>query len=98
KPSLVDRGYAPKEGYWSAPFTPVKTGLYLVAQNSDQVASYAPERVIRSAKTFFLVAKSLDQVPADAPGFDRVLGDPLELVPELSTIAPMGPGMAIKVR
>ena len=98
KPEFTDRGYAPKEGFWTARFEPMKPGLYLVAQTSDQVASYAPERVVRSAKTFFLVTEHLDRVMASAPGYDRVLGHPLELVPEANTIAPMGPGVAIQVR
>lgn len=98
KPQLMDRGYAPKEGFWTARFEPVKPGLYLVGQTSDQVASYAPERVVRSAKTFFLVSEHLDRVPAAAPGYDRVLGHSLELVPTASTIAPMGPGTPIEVR
>jgi uncharacterized GH25 family protein len=98
KPSLQDRGYAPKEGYWSGQFQPVKPGLYLVAQTSDQVASYAPQRVVRSAKAFFLVSSSLDRIPPDAPGYARILGHALELVPQASPVAPMGPGMPIRVK
>ncbi len=98
KPDFIDRGYAPKEGFWTARFQPAKPGLYLVAQASDQVASYAPERVVRSAKVFFLAAEHLDRVPASAPGFDRILGHPLELVPEANPVAPMGPGVPIRVR
>lgn len=98
KPSLVDVGYAPKEGFWIGQFEPTAPGLYLIWQHSDQVASYAPQRIVRSAKTLFQVSRSLDHVPADAKGFDRVLDDPLELVPLASTIAPMGPGVPIVVK
>jgi uncharacterized GH25 family protein len=98
KPDATDEGLATKEGFFSVRITPSAPGLYLVSQTSDAVASYAPERVIRSAKTFFLASKSLDKPSADAPGFDRVLGDPLEIVPLNSPIAPMGPGTAIKVK
>ena len=98
KPSFTDRGYAPKEGFWSARFEPAKPGLYLVAQTSDQVASYAPERIVRSAKTFFLVSANLDRVPADAPGYDRALGHALELVPQVSPVAPMGPGVPFRLQ
>ena len=98
KPTLQDRGYAPKEGYWSAVFQPVKPGIYLVAQTGDSVVSYAPERVIRSAKTFFLVSASLDKVAPDAPGYGRVLGHDLELVPQISPIAPAGPGVPMRVK
>jgi uncharacterized GH25 family protein len=98
KPSLTDVGYAPKEGFWAGQYTPGKAGLYVISQTSEQVVTYAPERVVRSAKAFFLAAAKLDAVPADAPGFDRVLGDPLEIVPVSSTVCPMGPGVPIKVR
>ncbi|HTP42566.1 MAG TPA: DUF4198 domain-containing protein [Nitrospiria bacterium] len=98
KSQFTDRGYAPKEGFWTARFEPVKPGLYLVVQQSDQVAPYAPERVVRSAKTFFLVSEDLDRVPESAPGYDRELGHPLELVAEGNPVAPMGPGMPITVK
>ena len=98
KPSLADLGYAPKEGFWQARFEPTKPGLYLVAQRSDTVASYAPERIVRSAKSFFLACPKLDAPPADAPGFDRVLGHAMELVPLSNPVAPMGPGTPIRVR
>src|SRR5689334_8880917 len=35
KPEVVDRGYAPREGYWSAKFVPVTPGLYCVAHKLD---------------------------------------------------------------
>jgi uncharacterized GH25 family protein len=98
KDRLADVGYAPKEGFWTTRFTGAAPGLYLVAHTSDKVVSYAPERSVKSAKTFFLVSKSLDKVPTKNPGFDRVLGHPLELVPEASPVTPMGPGTPIKVR
>jgi uncharacterized GH25 family protein len=98
KPLLVDRGYAPKEGFWTARFEPVKPGLYVVAQSAEQVVTYAPERVVRSAKTLFLVSERLDGVRTGAPGFDRVLGHALELVPLANPIVPMGPGTPISVR
>lgn len=98
KPSLADRGYAPKEGFFEGKFEPVAPGVYLVCQSSDGVASYAPKRVVRSAKTCFFVARKLDDVPSDAPGFNRLAGDPFELVPLSSPIAPMGPGTPIRMR
>ena len=98
KPSFVDLGMTPRDGYWQARVVPPKPGLYVVAQASSTVASYAPERVVRSAKTFLLATDSLDHPPADVPGYDRVLGQPLELVPRSSPVAPMGPGTPIRVR
>jgi hypothetical protein len=98
KPDATDEGLSTKEGFFDVRITPTLPGLYLVSQTDDAVASYAPERIIRSAKTFFLATKTLDKVPADVPGFDRVLGNPLEIVPLNSPIAPMGPGTAIKIK
>jgi uncharacterized GH25 family protein len=98
KDRLADVGYTPKEGFWSAPFTPAQPGLYLVAARSDHVVSYAPKRSVKSAKTCFVVSKSLDNVPQKNPGFDRVLGHALELVPQTNPVTPMGPGMPIKVQ
>lgn len=96
--SLVDNGYEPKEGFWSAKFTPTDPGVYVAASTFDKVMSYAPVRDIKSAKTFFLVSKTLDAVAADTTGFDRVLGHALELVPIVNPIAPLGPGTKLKFR
>src|SRR5215475_15574672 len=57
KDRLDDVGYTPREGYWTTRFAAAKPGLYLVASLSDKVMSYAPERSIKSAKTFFLVSR-----------------------------------------
>lgn len=69
-----------------------------MAHTLDQVASYAPVRNVKSAKTCFVASKSLDRVPADNPGFDRPLGHPLELVPVRNPVTPMGPDTPIRVR
>lgn len=97
-PDLIDNGYTPQEGFWSARFSPQAPGLYLAVSTFDQVMSYAPVRDVKSAKTFFLVSKSLDRVPPVNPGFDRVLGLPLEIVPLVNPITPFGPGSVLKVR
>jgi uncharacterized GH25 family protein len=99
KDRLVDLGYAPTEGYWRAKFTPMKSGIYVVAQKTDKIMHHGrPTRGIKSAKTCFLVSPSLDTIERNARGFDRSLGHPLELVPILNPIAPMGPGLPIAVR
>jgi uncharacterized GH25 family protein len=98
KPNLVDNGYAPAEGYWSARFTAAKPGLYLVSKTQDKVVSYAPTRSIKSAKTFFVVSPSLDRVASDSTGFDKPLGHVLEIVPTAHPVTPMGPGTPIAVQ
>jgi uncharacterized GH25 family protein len=98
KELLVDRGYAPSEGFWSARFVGMAPGLYLVAHTCDKVVSYAPMRSIKSAKTFFVVSPSLDRVSPENPGFDQPLGHPLELVPTTNPVTPMGPGKPIGVQ
>jgi uncharacterized GH25 family protein len=98
KDRLVDLGYTPTEGFWATRFAATEPGLYLVAHTSDKVVSYAPARSIKSAKTFFLVSRSLDKVSSADPGFDKPLGHALELVPLASPVTPMGPGTPIKVQ
>lgn len=98
KSTLTDQGYAPKEGFWATQFVPGKPGLYMVSQTSDKVVDYAPVRSVHSAKSFFLASTNLDHVSMFTKGFDRVLGNPLELVPQAHPITPMGPGVPMKVQ
>lgn len=95
---LVDVGYAPQEGYWSARFEPAAPGLYTFAHHSARVMSYAPERSIKSAKAHFVATTSLDRPQAENPGFDNPLGHELELVAVANPVTPMGPGVPIRVR
>lgn len=96
---LVDVGYTPKEGYWTTKFPAVEPGLYVVDHTVDRVVNHGkPLRSLKSAKTYFVVSKSLDRVPEKNPGFERVLGHPLELVPEANPVTPMGPDVPICVK
>jgi uncharacterized GH25 family protein len=96
---LADVGYAPKEGFWTAKFAATVPGLYTIEHSLDKVVNHGkPVRSIRSAKTYFVVSKSLDKVPFENPGFDKPLGHALELVPAANPVTPMGPGESIKVR
>ena len=98
-PSLVDLGYAPKEGFWSARFVGAEPGLHAVVHSLDTVVNHGkPIRAIKSGKAYFAVSRSLDTPTGDHTGFDRPLGHPFELVPETNPVSPMGPGMPIKVR
>ena len=98
KDRLIDTGYAPTEGYWTAKFPAVEPGLYTVVHSYDRVVDYAPKRSVKSAKTFFVVSRSLDQVSEENPGYDRVFGHALELVPTANPVTPMGPGQPIEVQ
>jgi uncharacterized GH25 family protein len=95
---LADVGYAPNEGYWTTKFVAGRPGFYLVSHRQEQVVTYAPVRVVRSGKACFVVSDSLDRVPGENPGFDRVLGHALELVPAANPVTPMGPGQALRVK
>lgn len=96
---LSDTGYAPKEGFWTAKFAATVPGLYTVEHTLDKVVNHGKSvRSIRSAKTCFVVSKSLDKVPFGNPGFDKPFGHALELVPAANPVTPMGPGESIKVR
>lgn len=96
---LIDTGYAPKEGYWKSKFVPAKPGLYSVSHSLDRVVNHGKAiRAVKSAKTFFVVSQQLDQVPQNNPGFDRIHGHPLEIVPVLNPVTPLGPGKPIEVQ
>ena len=82
KDRLVDLGYAPKEGFWTARFATGQAGLHLVAHTSDKVVHYAPTRSVKSGKTYFVASTSMDKVPMDDPGWGKALGQVLELIPE----------------
>jgi uncharacterized GH25 family protein len=100
KPTMVDLGYDPKEGFWSAKFVPAQPGLYVAAQTTDRVLPYGekPYRGIKCGKTYFVVSPSLDKVASSNPGFDKPLGHRLELVPEANPVTPMGPGTPLKLK
>lgn len=97
-PTLIDTGYAPQEGFWTARFQPASPGLYTAVSTFDKVMSYAPVRDVKCAKACFVVSKSLDKVPRANPGFARPFGAPFELVPITNPVTPMGPGEDLKVR
>lgn len=99
KDRLADVGYTPKEGFWTGRFAVSEPGLYLIEHVRDSIVNHSgPARSIKSSKTCFVVSKSLDKIPQDNPGFDRVLGHPLEIVPEANPVTPMGPDVPIRVK
>lgn len=99
KPDALDLGYAPKEGFHTAKFVAGSPGVYVAYQTADVVVNHGkPIRSVRSAKAFFQASDSLDKVSENAKGFEAPLGHPLELVPTVSPVAPMGPGKPIAVQ
>lgn len=82
KAALVDVGYTPKEGYWSAPFVADEPGYYLAFSADDKVVNHGtPVRSIRSAKVCWLGAASLDKPASHPETYRQPLGLPFELVP-----------------
>ena len=101
KADLNDTGYAPKEGYWSAPYVTGEAGLHCVAHTLDTL--HRTTRAIKSGKTYFMAAKNLDTVkPAESTAANEIyakpLGHALELVPQVHPVVPMGPGQPISVK
>lgn len=92
-PALIDLGSTEKEGYWSARILPSSSGLHAVAHTYDAVVTYAPKRVIKSAKTYFISGAP----GADDPSFTEPLGHPLEIVP-LSNPATLTAGDSLQVK
>ena len=65
----------------------------------DKIVNHGrPIRSIKSGKAYFVASPTLDRVDPGNPGFDRVLGHALELVPVVNPVTPMGPGQPITVR
>ena len=99
KDRLIDTGYAPKEGYWTVKFVPAAAGTHVVSHSMDTIANHGrPVRSVKSGKAVFVASELLDRVPFENPGFDRVMGHALELVPASNPVTPMGPGETIRVR
>lgn len=96
---LVDLGYTPKEGYWSAPFVAAESGHYLALSTGDKVVNHGqPQRSIRSAKVWWLADKSLDKPAAKWDPKGQLLNLPFELVLLSDPVLFAGPGRAIDVQ
>ncbi len=95
-PDMVDVGYAPKEGFWSARFVPAATGLHCAAHYREGVRHGAMG--FKGGKTYFLVAESLDAATKPTGGLPAPVGHPLELVLESDPVLGSGPGRQIAVR
>ncbi|HWL54912.1 MAG TPA: DUF4198 domain-containing protein [Chthoniobacteraceae bacterium] len=96
KSSLIDNGLAEKEGFLSVQITPRQAGPHTVLHTFEAIMHYAPKRVIRSGKAFF-VAEQPGAPADDGPWFARAYGDPLEMVP-LSDPVRLETGDTFRVR
>jgi len=95
-PTLVDLGYAPKEGYYSGRFKPAEAGLHCIAHTLDKL--HRTTRAVKSSKAYFLVAEKLDAVGAPTKEHATPLGYPLEFVLESHPVIGCGPGKPITVQ
>jgi len=95
-PDMVDLGYAPKEGFWSARFVPATEGLHCVGHFRQGIRHGA--RGLKGGKTYFLASESLDTPTAPRGGLPGPLGHPLELVLESHPVIDCGPGKPIAVQ
>lgn len=99
KPDLVDLGLSPKDGFHSARYVPVKPGLYEVFQTMDRIVHHGkPVHAIKTAKAYFGVSDSLDHPAIHFQGFDKPIGQGLELVFLTNPVFPVGPGTSITVQ
>lgn len=95
-PAMVDLGYAPKEGFWSARYVTAEEGLHCVAHVREGIRHGA--RGLKGGKAYFLVAEKLDAIEKPAGDHATPLGHPLELVLETHPVIDSGPGRPITVR
>lgn len=96
KPTIIDTGFAPKEGYWSSRFVTKEAGLHVVSHTLDTL--HGTTRAIKSGKAYFLTSAKLDELPSISAGFDKPLGHVIELVPLTNPITAMGPNQPIRVK
>lgn len=96
---LRDVGYAPNEGYWTAKFVPVGSGVYGIAHTVDKVVNHGrPMRSLKSGKAFFLASESLDKVLDLGEEWKKPLGHPLEIVLLSHPVRYVGKGFPIRVQ
>jgi uncharacterized GH25 family protein len=95
-PGMVDLGYAPKEGFWSARFVPAVDGLHCVAHLRQGVRHGAMG--FKGGKAYFLASESLDKPAAAPEKLPGPLGHPLELVLESHPVLGCGPGKPVRVQ
>lgn len=93
---LADLGYAPKEGFYSSRFIVAEEGLHTVVHTLDKL--HGTTRAVKSAKSYFLSAKTLDKPGTAGQEYAKPLGHPLELVLESHPVLNAGPGKKVEVK
>lgn len=94
KPDIVDAGSEEKEGYWSVKIPTQPSGLHCVAHLYDAVVTYAPKRVLKGAKSYFI---TLPDPSGQTDSFTKPLGHPLEIVPLVNPTT-LSAGDPVKVK
>ena len=77
KSKVVDTGFTPKEGYWTARFVPTGTGLHAAWHTLDTL--HGTTRAIKSSKSYFVVGDAA-QHKGDT-NFSKPLGGAIEMIP-----------------
>ena len=96
KSRLVDTGFAPKEGYWSARFVPDTPGLYVIGHTLDTL--HGKTRAIKSAKAYFVAVPDGAMAGEFAASNEKPLGHALELVPLMNPVFDVGPNRPIRLK
>jgi uncharacterized GH25 family protein len=78
KPSVVDFGSAPKEGYWSAKFDSQESGVYEVLHTLDTL--HGAFRAVKTAKTYLVASDLQSSIDASINGRPTPINKNLEIV------------------
>lgn len=99
KETMFTTASAEKEGYWTTPLIVEQPGMHGIVQKLDRVMQHGKSvRSIRTAKTYFLVADSLDQPSLGEPIHATPLGLPFELVLQTCPLSEVVVGQPITVQ
>ncbi len=99
KDTMFTTASAEKEGYWTTPLVATQPGMNCVVEKLDRVMQHGTSvRGIRTAKTYFLVADSLDRPDLDNHVHESSLGLPFELVLQTCPLSEVVVGQPITVQ
>ncbi|TWT75264.1 DUF4198 domain-containing protein [Allorhodopirellula solitaria] len=99
KDAMFTTASAEKEGYWTTPLSVSQPGVHCVVEQLDRVMQHgASVRGIRTAKTYFLVADSLDNPALRSHSHEEPLDLPFELVLQTCPMSEVKVGAPITVQ